>query len=129
MLNRRNLLSLAAAAGATTLLNPSRVFAQDKKPKILFLTKSTGFQHSVITRKGDQLGHAEKILIKWGEDNGYDIVASKDASLLNPDKIGQWDAFAFYTTEDLTKASPAPNGKDRTAEEPPMSKEGKDAFL
>lgn len=101
------------------------VAAEGKKPRILFLTKSTGFQHSVIARKGNELGWAEKILQKIGADNGYDIVPSKDAGLLNPDKIDQWDGFAFYTTEDLTKPSPT---KDR-GEEPAMSAEGKAAFL
>lgn len=127
-LNRRQMLSLAALAGAGMALSPVRrlVAAEGKKPKILFLTKSSGFQHSVITRKGDQLGHAEKLLTEMADTNGYEVVCSKDASLLNPDKIGQWDAFAFYTTEDLTK--PSPKGKDRI-DEPPMSPDGKQAFL
>ena len=29
------------------------------------------------------------------------MVASKDGTLFEPDKIGEWDAFAFYTTGNL----------------------------
>src|SRR5262249_10952594 len=47
--------------------------------------------------------------------------ATKDGREFEPDKIGQWDAFAFETTGDLTTP-----GTDKT---PPMSKDGKAAFL
>jgi len=121
-LNRREML---LAAGAS-LLGPGvagRALAQSKKEpkKVLFFTKSAGFQHSVIARKGDQLSMAERILTDVGKDHGFEVVASKDGRLFDPDKIGQWDAFAFETTLDLTTP-----GTDKT---PPMSKEGKQAFL
>ena len=62
-LNRREMLLAAGAA----LLGPGvagRALAQSKKEskKVLFFTKSAGFQHSVIARKGDQLSMAERIL-------------------------------------------------------------------
>ncbi len=121
-LNRREMLLAAGAA----LLGPGvsgRALAQSKKEskKVLFFTKSAGFQHSVIARKGDQLGMAERILTDVGKDHGFEVVASKDGRMFDPDKIGQWDAFAFETTLDLTTP-----GKDGT---PPMSKDGKQAFL
>jgi type 1 glutamine amidotransferase len=121
-LNRREMLLAAGAA----LLGPGvagRALAQSKKEskKVLFFTKSAGFQHSVIARKGDQLSMAERILTDVGKDHGFEVVASKDGRLFDPDKIGQWDAFAFETTLDLTTP-----GTDKT---PPMSKEGKQAFL
>ena len=121
-LNRREML---LAAGAS-LLGPGvagRALAQSKKEpkKVLFFTKSAGFQHSVIARKGDQLSMAERILTDVGKDHGFEVVASKDGRLFDPDKIGQWDAFAFETTLDLTTP-----GTDKT---PPMSKDGKQAFL
>jgi type 1 glutamine amidotransferase len=123
-MNRRELLSLAALAAAGLTLGPAACTtraADGPKKKILFFTKSAGFQHSVIARKGNELGYAEKILEKLGADNGYEVVCSKDGGLLAPDKIAQWDAFAFYTTEDLTQA-----GSDK---QPPIPKEGKEAFL
>ena len=89
-LNRREMLLAAGAA----LLGPGvagRALAQTKKEskKVLFFTKSAGFQHSVIARKGDQLSMAERILTDVGKDHGFEVVASKDGRLFDPDKIGQ----------------------------------------
>jgi type 1 glutamine amidotransferase len=122
-LNRRQMLW---AAGAS-LLGPAamaRAAAQDRgqTKRVLFFTKSSGFQHSVITRKGDELGMAERILAEIGKQNGFEVVPTKDGRMFDPDKIGQWDAFAFYTTGDLTQ----PGTTDKA---PPMSTEGKQAFL
>lgn len=89
--------------------------------KILFFTKSAGFQHSMITRKDGKLGHAERILTELGKQHGFEVVASKDGRLFDPDKIGEWDGFVFVTTGDLTQ-----EGTDKS---PPMSKDGKKALL
>ncbi len=122
-LNRRQMLLSAGAAmlGAGPI---GRALSAQKGPgkKVLFFTKSSGFQHSVITRKGDLLSHAEKILTDLGKEHGIEVVASKDGSLFDPDKIGQWDAFAFETTGDLTTEGGHHDGKA-------MSKDGKKAFL
>ena len=122
-LNRRQML---LAAGASLLgpiaLGPGIArAARNKTKKVLFFTKSAGFQHSVITRKGEELGHAEKILTALGKEHGFEVVCSKDGRLFEPDRIGEWDAFAFYTTGDLTQ-----EGTDKT---PAMSKAGKQALL
>lgn len=114
-------------AGASVLLGPAALntaarAAQNKTRRVLFFTKSSGFQHSVVTRKGGQPAHAEKILTDLGRENGFEVVASKDGRLFDPDKIGQWDAFAFYTTGDLTTPGPHNDGE-------PMSADGKKAFL
>jgi type 1 glutamine amidotransferase len=124
-MNRRDLLSFAALAAAGIALGPVARAAEGDKKKILFFTKSTGFQHDGVKRgKNGELGFAEAALQKLGADAGYDVTVSKDGTLFDPDKIGQWDAFAFYTTEDLTQPSP----KDRPGEVP-MSAAGKAAFL
>ncbi len=121
-LNRRQLLISAGAA----LLGPAalRALAQEKggpTKKVLFFTKSSGFQHPVIARKGNALSTAEGILTAIGIDHGFEVVASKDGRMFDPDKIGQWDAFAFETTGDLTK-----EGTDKT---PPISQDGLKAFF
>lgn len=122
-LSRRRAL-LAAGAGVLGLAPiglRSSFGSQKATKKILFFTKSAGFEHSVIARKGDQLGHAERILVELGKEHGFEIVPSKDGRLFNPDAIGQWDGFAFYTTGVLTEP-----GNDK---QPPMTPEGKQAFL
>ncbi len=100
----------------------SRALAQPKgdPKKVLFFTKSSGFQHSVITRDGDKLSHAERILTDIGKEHGFEVVASKDGRLFEPDQIGQWDVFVFETTGDLNTP-----GTDKS---PPMSADGEKAF-
>ena len=120
-LNRRQLL---LAAGAS-LLGPStlRALAAQKgaTKKVLFFTKSSGFEHPVIKRKGDTPSLAERVLAEIGKEHGFEVVGSKDGRLFEPDVIGQWDAFAFETTGDLTK-----EGTDKT---PPISPDGLKAFF
>jgi type 1 glutamine amidotransferase len=124
-LNRRQLLLSAGAA----LLGPSalRALAAPQGPakKVLFFTKSSGFQHSVIARKGDAPAMAEKILTEIGKEHGFEVVASKDGRMFDPDKIGQWDAFAFETTGDLTK----PSTSDKVDKTPGISADGLKAFF
>lgn len=89
--------------------------------KVLFFTKSQGFQHSAITRKGTELGHAEKVLTQIGKDHDFEVTCSKDGGMFEPDKIGQWDAFVFYTTGVLTEVG--------TDKQPAISEKGLQAFL
>jgi type 1 glutamine amidotransferase len=122
-LNRRQMLFATGAAmlGASSL---RRATAADKgsPKKVLFFTKSSGFQHPVIARKDGKLSLAERILTEIGKEHGFEVVASKDGRLFDPDKIGQWDAFAFETTGDLTTPGDHKDGE-------PMSADGKKAFL
>jgi uncharacterized protein len=114
-MNRRQMLFASGAAmlGAGSF---GRAFAAADAPKkVLFFTKSSGFQHSVITRKGDSLSHAEQILVDLGKQNGFDVTPSKDGRMFEPDKIGEWDAFFFETTGDLTKAGPHNDGQPISA--------------
>ncbi len=89
--------------------------------KILFFTKSSGFEHSVISWKSGQPAYAEKELLKLGEKNGWEFVFSKDGSKFGKDYLGQFDAVFFYTTGDL--CSPG------TDKQPPMSSGGKQALF
>ncbi|MDX2037310.1 MAG: ThuA domain-containing protein [Isosphaeraceae bacterium] len=117
-IHRRRWLFQAGAGLLTTSIAGSLLAAPAKK-KILFFTKSAGFEHSVIKLgPGGKPSHADKILTEIAKD--YDVVCSKDGRLFDPDKIGEFDAFVFETTGDLTK-----EGTDKT---PPMSKEGEQAF-
>jgi uncharacterized protein len=120
-LNRRHWLLAVGAAwlGAGSM---SRLLAQPKgsSKKVLFFTKSSGFQHPVIARKGEQPGLAERILSEIGKEHGFEVVPSKDGRLFEPDQIGQWDAFVFETTGDLTTP-----GDDK---HPPISADGEKAL-
>ncbi len=120
--NRRQML-VATGAALFGTSSPCRALAAEKgsPKKVLCFTKSAEFQHSVIARQGDKPAHAERILTELGKEHGFEVVASKDGRLFDPDKIGEWDAFVFVTTGDLTRP-----GTDQTQ---PMSMEGKQAFL
>lgn len=91
------------------------------KRKILFFTKSSGFEHSVISWKKGRPSWAEQQLLKIGEKKDWEFTFSKDGSLFSPDYLKGFDAVLFYTTGDLTTPG--------TDKEPPMSAAGKQALL
>jgi len=94
--------------------------AGTKNKRVLYFTRSQDFEHSVVQRKGKDLGHSEKILTELGKKAGFDVVCTKDGSVFD-DNLDPWDAFAFYTTGDLTK----PDRQKDT----PMSPQGKQRLL
>jgi type 1 glutamine amidotransferase len=118
---RRDVLKWSAAAAAAGLLGRSVLAADEPKKKILFFTKSSGFQHSVIQRHGDALGYAEQILIDLGAARNFQVTPTKDGTLFTPEKLAAFDAVVFCTTGDLTTA-----GTDR---HPPMPAGGKQALI
>ncbi len=95
--------------------------APARAKKVLFFTKSSGFEHSVIKKTGDAPGHAEKVLLELARKNGWEITHSKDGGIFTKENVAKFDAFFFYTSGVLTEP-----GTDKN---PPMSHEGKAAFL
>jgi type 1 glutamine amidotransferase len=114
----KNLTGILCAAA---LIISVAAHGQNAPKKVLFFSKSSGFEHSVIKQKDDQLGYAQKILRDLGATNNIQFTFSKDGSIFTPDNIAKYDAFFFYTTGDLTES-----GTDKF---PPMTPEGKTAFL
>jgi len=108
---------------SVTACAASALVAADAAPKrkILFFSKSSGYEHSVISYKSGQPSYAEKILLDLGEKNNWEFTFSKDGSKFSKDYLNQFDAVFFYTTGDL--CSP---GTDKN---PPMSQEGKQALF
>jgi uncharacterized protein len=121
-LNRRQLL-LAGASAWVGVGAANRLLAQPKgeSKKVLFFIKSAGFPHSVVTRKGDIPSLAERVLRDIGAEHGFQVISTKDGRVFDPDQIGQWDAFVFETTGDLTT-------EGQTEKSPPMSPDGEKAF-
>ena len=90
------------------------------KKKILFFTKSSGFQHSTVTRKApNELAFAEVLLTEFAGKSGFEVTCSKDGSLFTPEYLAGFDALAFYTTGDLTKDS------DKNVMTPKLDEAGK----
>ncbi|MGH9388332.1 MAG: ThuA domain-containing protein, partial [Vicinamibacteria bacterium] len=109
-------LGLAPGAGAQEkqreiLLGGSET--QGSKRRILFFTKSSGFEHSVIKKPDDKPSHAEKVLMELAGKNNWEVVHTKDGGVFTAENLAKFDAFFFYTTGDLTTPG-KDNGKPMT---------------
>lgn len=113
--------STLAALAALAVLGVASPATAATKHKILFFSKSSGYEHSVISYKNGQPSYAEKILLDLGEKNGWEFTFSKDGSKFSKEYLAQFDAVFFYTTGDLCSL-----GTDKN---PPMSPEGKQALF
>ena len=89
--------------------------------KLLFFTKSSGFEHDVISWKKGQPSFAEKIFSELGTKHTWQFEFSKDGSKFSPEYLAGFAAVIFYTTGDLT--SPG------TDQQPPMTPAGKQALF
>lgn len=123
-MKRRSFLRTASLAslGSFCLNAPALRAAVGGKPrKILFFTKSSGFEHSVISYKTGKPSFAEKVLLELGAKHHWEFTFSKDGSLFSPQYLAQFDAFFFYTTGNLCE--PGTDGQ------PPMTEAGKQALF
>ncbi len=121
-MKRREMLAIS---GATFLSLSAFPFgwaagAEGKKRRILYFTRSAGFEHSVVKRNGDELAHSEKVFIDMGKKANLEVIPSKDGRIFDGD-LDQFDAIAFYTSGNLTNEN-----KQKT---PPMSEAGKKKLL
>ena len=122
-LSRRSFVHSASTLSFAALLSNSRALlgADAPRRKILFFSKSSGFEHEVISYKKGKPSVVEKALTELGAKNNWEFTFSKDGSLFSAEYLKQFDALFFYTTGDLT--TPGTDGQ------PPMSAAGKQAFL
>lgn len=123
-MNRREVIrriGWAAAGLAVNSLPATHASAVEPQRRVLFFSKSSGYEHSVIKRNGGKPSFAEQILAELGPKHNFEFTFSKDGSRFTPDYLAQFDAYFFYTTLDLTTP-----GKDGN---PPMTPEGKQALL
>ena len=122
---RRQILKSAGAVGAALLASPLLQWAsaqEDKTRKILFFTKSSGFQHDVVKRPGShELAFAENFMVDFGKAHNFEVTPTKDGKVFTPEGLAPFDVIMFYTTGDLTQ-----RGTDKT---PPMPKDGKETLL
>ena len=91
-MNRRYFLRTTAAVALAAFAFGHAALAAGPKRKILFFTKSSGFEHDVISYKKGQPSFAEKILTDLGAKNNWEFVFSKDGSLFTPQYLTQFDA-------------------------------------
>ncbi len=122
-MKRRDFVAAAGAALGLSSFPPGWVPAAEpkKKTRILYFTRSAGYEHSAVKPEADGLSFSDKILIDLGKKHGVEVVCSKDGRVFDED-LDQWDAIAFYTCGDLC----SPKSKQNT---PPMSADGKKRLL
>lgn len=130
MTRRQMILRSGAATLGLALAGYIPAWADtSRKKRVLFFSKSSDFEHDVIKRKNGQLSYAERILAAEGPAHGIDFTFSKDGSLFTPEYLDSFDAFCFYTSGDLLSAGKiGADGKPHDGN-PPMTPEGKAAFL
>ena len=89
--------------------------------RVLYFTKSSGFEHSVIKHGSDGPSYSEKILARLGEKHDIAFTFTKDGSLFTPEYLEGFDVLLFYTSGDLLTV-----GTDGT---PAMTPAGKQALI
>ncbi|UCG58517.1 MAG: ThuA domain-containing protein [Phycisphaerales bacterium] len=121
-MDRRDMLGATGVAILAASAFPLRWVAAEekKKQKVLYFSRSAGFEHDAVKIKDGQPSISDRILTELGKRHGFQVVCTKDGRVFDGD-LEQYDAIAFYTSGDLTK----PN----KAKTPPMSAEGKEKLL
>jgi hypothetical protein len=106
-MKRRDLLLAGAAAMAAR--------GQARK-RVLYYTRSAGFEHSVVHREGNAPSHSERLLTEFAGLRGFDVECTKDGRVFDGD-LAKYDVIAAYATGDLM--GPSKDGG------PPMTAAGK----
>ncbi len=89
--------------------------------RVLYFTKSAGFEHSVIKQLNGQPSYSEKVLSSLAPQHDLAFTFSKDGSLFSPEYLAGFDVVMFYTTGDLLSVG--------TDGHPAMTPAGKQALL
>jgi len=119
---RRDLLRATGAAMLSASAFPWHWVgaAESRRQKVLYFTRSAGFEHDAVKRKDGQPSISDRILTELGKRHGFEVVCTKDGRVFDGD-LDQYDAIAFYTSGVLTNTEPA--------NDPPMSPRGKEKLL
>lgn len=86
-------------------------------PRVLFLHKSAGFEHSVVKVENGAPCHVEKLIRPLIEGMGGSLVSTKDGAIITPEHLKEADVVMFYTTENLCNPAAADGS-------PPMGPDG-----
>ncbi len=120
-MRRREMLRTSAAALGLSAFPFGWVAAQgQKKQKLLYFTRSAGYEHSAIRRTNGELGFSEKVLTEMGQRAGFEVECTKDGRVFDGN-LDQYDCIAFYTSGNLTR--------EKEGQSYPMSPEGKQKLL
>src|SRR5206468_1360856 len=96
--NRRSFLRAASLLSLGGFALPGGAWAAAptggrKHRKILFFSKSSGFEHSAISYKTGKPSAAEAVLLELGPKNNWEFTFSKDGSLFSKEYLAQFDGY------------------------------------
>jgi len=121
MKRREMLLTTGAAVLGLSSFPLGRLAAAEKKrQKLLYFTRSVGYEHSVVSRKGGQPSHSERILGELGKKVGFELECTEDGGVFDGN-LDTYDAIALYNCGDMTQ----PNERNN----PPMTPKGAQRLL
>ena len=122
IIDRRNMLRATGTAVLAASAFPLQWVAagEKKKQKILYFSRSAGFEHDAVKIKDGKPSISDRILTELGKRHGFEVVCTKDGRVFDGN-LKQYDAIVFYTSGVLTE----PN----KANTPPMSVKGKKRLL
>ncbi len=89
--------------------------------RVLYFSKSSGFEHSVVKRADGKPSFSENILAVLGPKHDIAFTFSKDGSLFSASYFAQFDVVLFYTSGDLCSVG--------TDGHPAMTEAGKQALF
>jgi type 1 glutamine amidotransferase len=125
-MNRREMLVRTSSAALAFGLSPFPLgFAGESdapRKRVLMYTRSVGFQHDCVRRRGKSLSLAENIVTEMGKKNGFEVVCEKDGRVFLSKEFPKFDGFVFETQGDLTS-------EKCQDDSPPMTPDGKTALL
>lgn len=111
-------VALLTIATLIALVFAPLTFAQDiTPPRILFYSRSEGFEHSPVVVKDGKPSIAEKALSALASENSSPFESTKDGTKITAENLKKFDLVIFYTQGDLT----SPTSKDGA---PPVSAQG-----
>lgn len=93
----------------------------DAPLRVLYFTKSSGYEHSVVKREGGRPSYSERVLAALAGAHRLEFTFSKDGGLFSSAYLAQFDVFLFYTSGDLFSV-----GEDG---QPAVTPAGKQALL
>ncbi len=92
-------------------------FGQSEPPRILFYSRSQGFEHGPVAVKDGVPSVAEKALSELAAENEAPFTSTKDGTKITAENLKNFDLVIFYTQGDITAA----DSKDKA---PPVSEKG-----
>jgi len=115
---------LATLVAVVFALPPAGTFGAEKKAKVLYFSRSQGFEHGPVKLLEDGTTVSDVALKKYCAAKNIELVCTQDGGVFDSD-LGQYDAFVFYTSGNLE----AKQKEDRKNQTPPISTDGLKKFF